>query len=304
MEAASRLPEAEFYERLEEGRVRCHLCPQLCLIKEGRLGFCFIRQNKGGRLYPLLYGRVASAYLDPIEKKPLYHFHPGSTIFSIGGLGCNLRCPWCQNWNIAQPKDAFPGMAVEEIIGQFTEELSPERVVELAREYAGYGCVGVAYTYNEPFIWFEYVQAVSRLVREAGLKNVLVTNGYVEEAPLRKLLPLIDAMNIDVKGYSPEFYRRVAGRLEPVLRTAEISKTAGCHIEITNLMIPTLNDSVEQINALVEWIAERLGPDTPLHFSRYFPSYKLDVEPTPLETLKRAEAVALEKLDHVHVGNI
>ncbi|MCL5292493.1 MAG: AmmeMemoRadiSam system radical SAM enzyme [Actinobacteria bacterium] len=304
MEELSGLPEAQFYEKLEEGRVRCNLCPQLCLIRPGKVGFCFIRGNREGVLYPLLFGRVSSAYLDPIEKKPLYHFHPRSTIFSIGGIGCNLRCPWCQNWNIAQPRDAFPKLQAEQVISQFTQELPPARAVELALEYRDGGCIGIAYTYNEPLVWLEYVESVGRLAKEAGLKNVLVTNGYVEEEPLRKILSLIDAMNMDVKGFSNEFYRRVAGRLEPVLRTAEISKAAGCHIEITNLVIPTLNDSDEDFHSLADWIADRLGRDTPLHFSRYFPSYKLDVEPTPIATLKRAEKIARARLDHVHLGNI
>ncbi len=298
------VPEAQFYEKLEGDRVRCRLCPQLCLIRPRKVGFCFIRGNRKGTLYPLLFGRVSSAYLDPIEKKPLYHFHPGSTIFSIGGIGCNLRCPWCQNWNIAQPRDAFPGLDAESVISQFTQALEPQRAVELALEYAEYGCIGIAYTYNEPFIWFEYVEAVGRLAKEAALKNVLVTNGYVEEEPLRKILPLIDAMNIDIKGFSDEFYRRVGGRLEPVLRTAEISKIAGCHIEITNLVIPGLNDSDEDFSSLADWIADSLGADTPLHISRYFPNYKLDVGPTPVATLRRAEAIAKARLRRVHLGNI
>ncbi|MHB0976167.1 MAG: AmmeMemoRadiSam system radical SAM enzyme [Candidatus Aquicultorales bacterium] len=298
------MPEAKFYEKLEGGNVRCLLCPQLCLIRPGKVGFCYIRRNLDGTLHPILYGRVAAAYLDPIEKKPLYHFKPGSTIFSLGGIGCNLRCPWCQNWNIAQPRDAFHEITVDQAVDQFTQELPPDLAVELALEHKPSGCVGLAYTYNEPFIWYEYLEDTAGLAKKASLANVLVTNGYVEEGPLRALLPLIDAMNIDVKGFSKEFYRRVSGRIEPVLRTAEIAKTAGCHIEITNLIIPSLNDADEQLQALVDWISERLGTDTPLHFSRYFPNFKLDIEPTPLETMRRAERIALAKLDHVHLGNV
>lgn len=304
MDKPVELPEAQFYERLEEGRIRCHLCPQGCRISPGKVGYCFIRGNRDGTLYPLLYGRISSAALDPIEKKPLYHFHPGSTIYSIGGIGCNLRCLWCQNWNIAQPRDAFPNIAADEVIDNFTQRLSPEQGVEHALSFRNSGCIGIAYTYNEPFIWFEYVEDMAKMARAAGLKNVLVTNGYVEEEPLRKLLPLIDAMNIDVKGLSEDFYVRVGGHLAPVLRTAEISKAAGCHIEITNLLIPTLNDSEGMIGGLIDWVADRLGEDTPLHFSRYFPVYKLEIMPTPLEILRRAESIAKRRLRYVHLGNV
>jgi pyruvate formate lyase activating enzyme len=296
--------EAQFYTTEEEDRVRCLLCPQHCLIRPGKVGFCFIRGNRNGRLYALSYGRVSGAYLDPIEKKPLYHFYPGTTIFSIGGIGCNLRCLWCQNWNIAQPRDTFLHLNPENVLQQFTVYMPPEEVVKLAKQHSINRCIGIAYTYNEPFIWYEYVTDCAKLAHQEGLKNVLVTNGYVEEEPLQKILPLIDAMNIDIKGFSEEFYRRVSGKLSPVLRTAEMAKKAGCHIELTNLVIPTLNDKVEDFKKLVNWIADKLGPDTPLHFSRYFPAYKFDIEPTPLTSLKTAEKIAAVKLKYVHLGNI
>lgn len=297
------MKEAMFYEKRAENKVKCRLCPQLCLIEPGESGYCFIRKNRDGTLYAMEYGRVSSSYLDPIEKKPLYNFHPGSTIFSIGGIGCNLRCPWCQNWNIAQPSDSFPGIEIEDVTKQFTARLDPKQVVELARKYIPNECIGVAYTYNEPFTWYEYVKDTAVLVKEAGMYNVLVTNGYVMEEPLRELLPLIDAMNIDVKGFSESFYHKVGGHLRPVLKTAELSKEY-CHIEITNLVIPGLNDSKEDIEKLVNWVAGTLGKDTPLHFSRYFPSYKLATEPTPLDTLHLAEHIAREKLDFVYLGNV
>lgn len=296
--------EAEFYEKLEEGKVRCHLCPKNCLIRPGKAGFCYIRQNQDGTLVPVTYNRVSSAHLDPIEKKPLYHFHPGSTIFSVGALGCNLRCPWCQNWTIAQPREEFGTLAPDVAVARFTEELPAERALALMKEYKPYGNIGIAFTYNEPFIWLEYVKDVGQLAREHGFKNVLVTNGFVSEEPLRNVVALIDAMNIDVKGMSEEFYRFLGGRLGPVLRTAEIAKEAGCHIEITNLVIPTMNDADTDFEKLVDWIAESLGPDTPLHFSRYFPAFKFSAGATPLDTLRRAEEIARRRLEYVHLGNV
>lgn len=297
------MKEALYYEKRENNKVKCKLCPQLCLIEPGDTGYCFIRKNIGGTLFASEYGRVSSSYLDPIEKKPLYHFYPGSTIFSIGGLGCNLRCPWCQNWNIAQPRDSFPGITIEAVTEQFTASMPPEEVVGLAKKYIAHKCVGVAYTYNEPFTWYEYVKDIAVLVKEAGMNNVLVTNGYVMPEPLRDILPLIDAMNIDIKGFKDSFYHHLGGHLRPALKTAEISKQH-CHVEITNLVIPGMNDTREDFEKLVDWVADKLGKDTPVHFSRYFPSYKMATEPTPLETLRLAEEIAKEKLNYVYLGNV
>ncbi|HEY3373581.1 MAG TPA: AmmeMemoRadiSam system radical SAM enzyme [Candidatus Aquicultor sp.] len=297
------LHEAMFYEKREEGNVKCKLCPQLCLIEPDDTGYCFIRKNIDGVLYAVEYGRISSAHLDPIEKKPLYNFHPGTTVFSIGALGCNLRCPWCQNWSISQPSANFPSMSIDEVTDQFTERMAPEQAVELAKKFETSSCIGVAYTYNEPFTWYEYVRDIAVLVKEASLHNIMVTNGYVLPEPLKELLPLIDAMNIDVKGFSESFYHTLGGHLRPVLKTAETAKEF-CHVEITNLIIPGLNDSKEDFEKLTNWIAESLGSDTPLHFSRYFPSYKLATEPTPIETLRLAEQVARERLEFVYLGNI
>lgn len=282
--------EARHYARLGEGEVKCLLCPRECRLKEGATGVCRTRRNVGGRLVYLYYGACSSIALDPIEKKPLYHFHPGSTILSLGSLGCNLKCSFCQNWEIAQSETE-------------TEELTPEEVAGLARERAGEGCVGVAYTYNEPLVGFEFVVDAARAVRRAGLKNVLVTNGEINPEPLEELLPYIDALNIDVKGFTEEFYRELCrGQLAPVLRTVELA-AARAHVELTNLLIPTWNDSPAEIGALVEWVAERLGEDVPLHFSRYFPQYRLDLPPTSLETLQTAAALARRRLHYVYVGN-
>ncbi|MEW5706418.1 MAG: AmmeMemoRadiSam system radical SAM enzyme [Actinomycetota bacterium] len=297
------MKEAMYYEKRENKKVKCKLCPQLCLIDPSEVGFCCARKNIDGVLFALEYGRVSSAHLDPIEKKPLYHFHPGTTIFSVGGLGCNLRCPWCQNWSISQPKDRFPEVPIEDVIEKFTDGMTPERVIDMAKKYSSYGCIGIAYTYNEPFIWYEYVLDTASLAKEAGLYNVLVTNGYVMEEPLQQLLPFIDAMNIDVKGFKDSFYRRLGGHLRPVLKTAEIAKQH-CHVEITNLVIPGLNDSRQDFESLVDWIANSLGKDTPIHFSRYFPQYRTEVDPTPIETLFLAERIAKKKLGFVYLGNV
>lgn len=272
-----------------DGKVICLLCPHRCVIEDGEAGKCRVRQRSGDRLYALTYGRVTSAHLDPIEKKPLYHFHPGSAILSLGTWGCNFTCTCCQNWQISQRQAA-------------TEPLAPERAVELAESAPDN--VGLAFTYNEPLIWYEYVQDTASLAREAGLKNVLVTNGYINEQPLRDLLPVIDALNVDVKSISDDFYRRICGgRVAPVLRTAEIAREFA-HVEITNLVIPGENDAEEDIRGLVDWVADTLGPDTPVHFSRYHPAYRMDNPPTPESTLHKAYSIATMKLRYVYLGNV
>lgn len=284
--------EALYYERLPGERVHCLLCPQGCRIKEGGLGVCRVRVNRGGTLYSANYGRVASYGLDPIEKKPLYHFHPGSQIFSLGALGCNLSCGFCQNWQISQEDSS-------------TVTMMPEEAVEMAARMSGKtACIGLAYTYSEPIMWYEYVLEASSLAKERGLANVLVTNGYVNPEPLAELLPHVDALNVDVKAFRDEFYRKVCGgKLPPVLLTVEAARRAGCHVELTTLLIPGLNDEEDEIRELVDWVAD-LGPDIPVHFSRYFPAYKMERPPTPVETLRRARAIAREKLHHVYIGNV
>lgn len=280
-----------FYAKGPEGRADCKVCPRLCNIKPGKRGFCRVRENRDGTLYATNYGQCSSYALDPIEKKPLYHFHPGSLILSLGTVGCNLRCGFCQNWQIAHEDPP-------------TSYLAPEQAVQLARQQRdkGYPCTGLAYTYSEPFMWYEYVYDTARLAREAGLKNVLVTNGYVAEEPLRELLPYVDAMNIDVKAFTDDFYRSAcAGRLDPVLRTVEIAHRK-CHVEITTLLVTGLNDSPEEVTRLADWLAG-LDPEIPLHFSRYFPNYKMDLPPTPLDTLRRARETARQKLRYVYIGN-
>lgn len=300
--------EAQYYERLDEQKVRCRLCPHDCLIRPGHVGICFIRGNEKGRLRAHSYGRVSGIHLDPIEKKPLHFFHPGAIILSVGSIGCNLGCRFCQNWQIAQPRDLIkrgiiaaegPADAVERL----TEPLAVDQLVRLAEEHRERGNIGVAFTYNEPLIWFEYVLEAARALKDRGLKTVLVTNGYVNEAPLKELLPFIDAMNIDIKGFSDDFYRQAGGRLEPVLRTAELAKGA-CHVEITNLLIPGLNTDQAQIKGLVDWIADTLGPETPLHLSRYFPARRFEAGSTSLADLENARRLAATRLKSVILGNV
>ncbi|MHB8896137.1 MAG: AmmeMemoRadiSam system radical SAM enzyme [Candidatus Geothermincolia bacterium] len=281
------MKEAAYYEKLGASKVHCHLCPQECRISEGKKGFCRVRSNDDGTLYSDIYERVLAANMDPIEKKPLYHFHPGTSIFSIGTRGCNQRCDFCQNWEMLETDS--PGTYI-----------SSDEVVRMAGRG---GSIGIAYTYNEPMMWFEFVLECAKKVRERGLKNVLVTNGSVNPEPLEELLPFVDAMNIDVKSMDPEFYRKICkSKLEPVLATVKRA-IKECHIEITNLVIPTLNDSDELLGELIDFVAS-LGRETPLHFSAYYPCYKMTIEATPLATLQRAYELARKKLDYVYMGNV
>lgn len=248
-----------------------------------------MRVNKGGVLYSEIYGRITSAALDPIEKKPLYRYHPGEYIFSIGTKGCNFHCDFCQNWQISQDPAAH------------TDSITPEEAITRAKES---GSFGIAYTYNEPFIWYEFVLETAKMAKNNNLENVLVTNGYVNMKPLEEMLPYIDAMNIDLKAFNDGFYRKLCGgRLGKVL---EVIKRASsdCHVELTTLIIPGLNDSDEEIKKEAQWIRDNVGPETALHLSRYFPCYKMKLEPTPLETLERARDIAMASLKYVYLGNV
>ncbi|MDN5343952.1 MAG: pyruvate formate lyase activating enzyme [Clostridia bacterium] len=283
------LTEASYYVKLPGEKVECCLCPHTCVIPPGKRGICRVRENREGKLYTRNFGRCSSLALDPIEKKPLYHFYPGSLILSAGTVGCNFCCQFCQNWEIAQeePETAF---------------ITPADLVEKAREVKS---IGIAYTYSEPLVWFEFVLATARLARQAGLKNVMVSNGFIRQEPLAELLPWIDAWNIDVKGFSLEFYRKVVhGDYRPVLETAAAAARAGNHVEITTLLVTGLNDDPQQLEELVRWVAANLGIDTPLHFSRYFPRYRLEAPPTPLATMRRAWEMARRHLHYVYLGNV
>lgn len=282
---------AMYFESLDNLKVQCYLCPHKCVIDHEGLGACGVRKNINGQLYSLNYGRIASIALDPIEKKPLNRFHPGSMILSAGTFGCNLKCTFCQNWSIAHSNPR-------------TIKVMPKELIEKAVKMKEDGNIGLAFTYNEPSIWYEYVYNTAKHAKEYGLVNVLVTNGFINKEPLENLLPFIDAMNIDVKGYTGRFYRDICkGALDEVKRTVEISAKR-CHIEITTLVIPSLNDAVEEIGEMSKWIAS-ISTEIPLHLSRYFPNYKMtEIPPTPGETLMKARDTAKKYLKYVYMGNI
>ncbi len=286
--------EAMLWEPLEGKKVKCSLCAKRCTIKEGKRGFCMVRENRDGSLYTLNYGLVSSVASDPIEKKPLYHFYPGTTVFSLGTVSCNFRCKQCQNYSISQT-------ALEEARG-YLKEYSPEKTVELAKDY---GCSGIAWTYNEPTIWFEYTYDSAKLAKENGLYTVYVTNGYFTGEALDTIAPYLDAMNVDVKSFRKDFYKDISkGRLGPVMESVERAVKKGIHVELTYLVIPTLNDSDEEIDDFIDWAAG-VDVDIPVHFSRFHPEYKLmDLPPTPIETLERARDKGLEKLHYVYAGNV
>ena len=287
--------EALYYTQLDNSLVKCNLCPNLCVIKPGKKGKCNARKNIDGKLFTLNYGLSTSGSRDPIEKKPLYHFQPGTCAYSFGTVGCNLFCQFCQNWHIsrADPEEMQYGVSY----------LSPEKAVQQAKKSS---CPSVAYTYNEPFVWYEWVYDTAKLMKKNGVKNVLVTNGYVEEAPLRSLLPFIDAANVDLKGDS-QFYKEMClvSHREAVLRTCKIMKELGVHIEVTNLIVTSKNDTKEQLQELIDFVLHELGPEIPLHFSRYYPQYNVDLPPTPIDTLLLARDMAIESgLKYVYLGHV
>jgi len=265
---------AKFWDSKNDNSVQCFLCPHNCKINNGKKGICGVRENQDGILYSLIYGSCSALHEDPIEKKPLYHFYPGTTVFSLGSVGCNFNCDHCQNFEISRalPKD-IP-----------MNEISPKMAVDLAKKQY---CRGIAWTYNEPTIWHEYSFDTARLAKKAGLYTVYVTNGYINENPLKEISKYLDAMNIDVKGFSDDFYKKICkARLKPVLNTCEIARELGIHVEVTYLVIPGFNDSSSDITKFCKWIVEKLGEDTAVHFSRFHPDYKMkDIPSTPVEKL-------------------
>lgn len=274
--------------------VQCELCPKSCLLKPGQSGECRVRINIDGVLRTVVYGYPCSINIDPVEKKPLFHFMPGSKILSLATVGCNLHCRFCQNWEISQ---ANP----EDVSAMFT---SPQKLVESAGYY---GCPSLAYTYTDPIVYYEYTYDTAKLAREANIRNVLVTAGYINEQPWKRLLEYVDAANIDLKGITEDFYRQVcSATLKPVQDALVMTKAAGVHLEVTNLIVPTLNDKPEQIRELSRWVKANLGGETPLHFSRFFPRYKMQhLPPTSLKTLDTAREIAMEEgMDYVYIGNI
>ena len=286
--------ECSYYQRLGEGRVECQLCPHHCHISNGKTGICRSRRNKDGVLVSEVYAKPCSLAIDPIEKKPLYHFHPGTKCLSIACTGCNFRCLNCQNHDISQVSPAD--------VGHY--DLSPQQVVDLCLEHH---CPGIAYTYTEPLTYLEYILDTARLARKNGLWNILVTAGYVSQDPLNDLLPYLDAANIDLKSFSDDIYQKVSGgHLQPVLDTILAMQKAGVWIELTNLIIPDVNDDMTMIRQMCRWITDNGLANNPLHFSRFFPRFKMqDIPPTPIHTLKEAKAIAIEEgIKHVYLGNV
>jgi pyruvate formate lyase activating enzyme len=278
------------------GAVRCVACAHRCLIRPGRLGICHVRENKGGRLVTLVYGQAAAANADPIEKKPLFHFYPGSVAFSVATQGCNMHCLHCQNFAISQAPRS--GVRVP------TFELSPHQIVAAAHRYRARS---IAYTYTEPTVFLEWALDTARLGRDAGLANVVVTNGYESPETLDLMAPCIDAANVDLKAFDDGFYRRICGaRLAPILDTLVGMRERGIWVEVTTLLIPGLNDDPDQIGALARWVVTELGPETPWHVSRFFPDYELeDLPPTPVATIQCAIEIGRgEGLRHVYSGNV
>jgi pyruvate formate lyase activating enzyme len=286
------MKEAAYWRKVSEEAGQCLLCPHFCRIREGRTGKCKVRSFLEGRLMAASYGRVSSAHLDPMEKKPLYHFHPGQPIFSIGGWGCNLSCLFCQNWSISQQGSNRDG----------GEDYPPESIVDTAAEN---GSSSIAYTYNEPVVNFEFVRDVAKLAKARGMNNVLVTNGFINPEPAAELLPLIDALNVDIKCIENDFYeRQCGGAVKPVLDFCVQARRAGCHIEITNLVIPNLNDQPGQVAELAAWVKENLGETTPLHLSAYRPEYRMKTPAPPRALMEKAWNAAAAILPYVYLGNM
>ncbi len=290
------LVEARLYDKLEDRRVQCYLCAHRCRIDEGKRGTCAVRENRDGTLYTLVYGRTISQHVDPVEKKPLAHFYPGTTAYSIATVGCNFHCEWCQNANISQmPRET--GL----IVG---ESASPEEVVAGAKRA---GCRSIAYTYTEPTIFFEYAYHTAKLAHQEGLANIYVTNGFMTDEMLEMFEPYLDAANVDLKAFRDETYRRyVGGRLQPILDSLKKMKELGIWVEVTTLVIPDINDSEEELRDAACFVAQELGPETPWHISRFHPGYHMrHVPPTPVATLRRALEIGQEEgLRYTFVGNV
>ncbi|AKI98172.1 AmmeMemoRadiSam system radical SAM enzyme [Kosmotoga pacifica] len=279
---------AIYFDELEDDVLQCLLCPNKCIIKPGQTGICKARKNIKGMLYSLNYGELTSIAMDPIEKKPLYHYHPGSEILSVGSWGCNLHCDFCQNWEISKRR---PGI-INRVI--------PDQLIEIVKSR---GSFGLAFTYNEPTVYFEFILDTARNAIRGGIEIVLVTNGYIEKEPLGLLVQSVNAMNIDLKGWNPELYKKLGGEKTYILKTIEKALEAGVHVELTTLIIPEENDSPEDMKEEVKWIAS-LSTDIPLHITRYYPAYKYDKPPSPPEKLKQLWEIAREQLNYVYLGNI
>ncbi len=280
--------EALFFDEVDDDKVRCDLCPHHCVLSEGKVGICGARKNIDGALYSLNYGEVSGVGVDPVEKKPLFHFHPGEQILSLGSWGCNMSCPFCQNWEISHSKP-------------HVRRFPPTQFISLAQAENSFG---IAYTYSEPVVWFEYVLDCARAAMKEGLHNVLVSNGFIEEQPFKLLIQYFSAMNIDVKSFNPDYYKKkLGGGKDVVFKNVEMAHESGVHVEVTTLIIPEDNDTDEELDNIAGWLAS-IDRSIPLHLSRYYPSYKYDRPPTDPERLEELWKVAKKHLDYVYVGNV
>ena len=278
--------------RKSESNVECLLCPHFCKLADGKTGICGVRKSNGETIDLLTYGVISGYALDPIEKKPLYHFYPGTNILSLGSYGCNMRCDFCQNFNISQ-----------RVAAGLTQKTEPEEIIRDAQ--SALHNIGIAFTYNEPIIWFEYIRDVSLQAKKKGLRIVLVSNGFINKEPLDEIISFTDAFNIDLKAFNNDFYRKLTGAyLEPVKRTLKQIAGSGKHLEITTLIIPGQNDNENEMASEAEWIARELGKDIPLHLSRYFPMYKREDPSTPHDIIRKLAAVASKYLNYVYIGNL
>ncbi len=288
------MKKAVFFEKLAQKKVQCHLCPHHCIINDGKAGVCLIRKNIGGDLFSANYEKVSTIALDPIEKKPLYHFYPGQKILSVGSIGCNLKCKFCQNYEISQ-------VDIEEF--GFIKSYTSEEIVQMALTKKSN--IGLAFTYNEPIIGYEFLMETSKLAHQKGLKNVLVSNGFINPQPLAELLKTIDAFSIDLKGFTEDFYKSLtSAKLAPVLESIKQIKAAGKHLELTNLVVTGLNDYEKVFEEMIDWIVKECGKNTVLHISRYFPMFKIKNLPTSESKLESLYKIARKKLNYVYLGNI
>ena len=289
--------EAYLYESLKDGKVKCNLCSHRCVIKDGRRGLCSVRENQGGKLQTLVYGKVIARHVDPIEKKPLFHFLPGTLSYSVATVGCNLRCKFCQNADIAQMPTDHKGI----IMG---DKVTPQEVVSAADKS---GCRSIAYTYTEPTVFFEFAYDTAKIAHERGIRNVFVTNGYMTAEALEMIAPYLDAANVDLKAFSDRYYKDLCGaRLKHVQETLKVMKAQGIFVEVTTLIVTGLNDDSAELEELAAFIAHDLGTDTPWHISRFHPTYKLTDRPaTPVKTLTKARKIGLQAgLKYVYTGNV
>ncbi len=288
------LHEASFYKQLDNEMVQCQLCPNKCILKPGQRGRCGVRENIKGKLYSLVYGKPVTTHVDPIEKKPLYHFLPGAKAYSLATVGCNLNCKNCHNWDIAHrsPEEVEP------------KEMTPEEVIQAAKNT---NAEVIAFTYNEPTVWYEYMYDIAKLAQQEGIKTVNISSGYINPEPLKNLLPYLDAMKIDLKGFNPQTYQELnQGQLQPVLNSIKTVAETDTWLEIVNLVVPEYTDNLEEIEQMCQWIYDEIGPNVPLHFSRFTPANKLThLPPTPKETLIKARQICLDiGLNYVYIGNL